>query len=189
MKNTFKTIALLTTCSLFALLGCAKQDGTTSVTDTSSNINHSFEDNHPAFTEYEKLKIIISHQELLKSVDENSGACFASRSEFISYANEVNNVNHELDNFIADLKDEDFDNKKLIFTAQITLRAGNESATFNKMYLDNNDLHVLIDLNRDQDSEGTADIRYAVYTFFINKDLKYNNVVTVLNNYTGINNR
>ena len=91
--------------------------------------------------------------------------------------------NGELDKFAENLKDEDFDNKKLIFTAQITLRAGNEYIKFNKMYFDNNDLHILIDLHRDEDG-GTADIRYAVYTFFINKDLSYNSVITILNNLT-----
>ena len=184
MKNAFKKFTLLSICSLFALLGCAKQNGSLVIVgDSSKNIDHSFVDDHPAFTEYEKLEILIGHQELLKDVDIRSGACFSSRSEFISYANQVDNQNHELDKFAENLKDEDFDNKKLIFTAQITLRAGNEYLVFNKMYLDNNDLHVLIDLHRGGD-EGTADIRYAVYTFFINKDLSYNSVITVLNNYT-----
>ena len=184
MKNAFKKFTLLSICSLFALLGCAKQNGSLVIVgDSSKNIDHSFVDDHPAFTEYEKLEILIGHQELLKDVDIRSGACFSSRSEFISYANQVNNQNHEFDKFAENLKDEDFDNKKLIFTAQITLRAGNEYLVFNKMYLDNNDLHVLIDLHRGGD-EGTADIRYAVYTFFINKDLSYNSVITVLNNYT-----
>ena len=184
MKNAFKKFTLLSACSLFALLGCAKQNGSLVIVgDSSKNIDHSFVDDHPAFTEYENLEILIGHQELLKDVDIRSGACFSSRSEFISYANQVNNQNHELDKFAENLKDEDFDNKKLIFTAQITLRAGNEYLVFNKMYLDNNDLHVLIDLHRGGD-EGTADIRYAVYTFFINKDLSYNSVITVLNNYT-----
>ena len=184
MRNILKKLVLLTTCSLFILLGCSKQNGSlTIIIGGSESIDHSFVDNHPAFTEYEKLKILIGHQELLKEVDIRSGACFSSRSEFISYANQVNNQNHELDKFAENLKDEDFDNKKLIFTAQITLRAGNEYLVFNKMYLDNNDLHVLIDLHRGGD-EGTADIRYAVYTFFINKELSYNSVITVLNNYT-----
>ena len=184
MKNTFKKLTLLTTCSLFALLGCAKQNGSLSVIDNSQSTDSSFVDYHPAFTEYEKLKIIIGHQELLKSVDEHSGACFSSRAEFISYAKEVHNENGELDKFASELKDEDFANKKLIFTAQVELRAGNESLAFNKMYLDNDNLNVLLDLDRDEDVVGTADIRYAVYTFFINKDLSYNSVITIINNLT-----
>ena len=184
MKNTFKKLTLLTTCSLFALLGCAKQKGSlTVIGDSSHSVDHSFIDNHPAFTEYEKLEELIGHQELLKDVDAHSGACFSTRAEFISYANQVNNPNHEFDKFIEKLKDENFENKKLIFTAQISLRAGNEYLVFNKMYIDNNDLHVLLDLKRSEGG-GTADIRYAVYTFFINKDLSYNSVITILNNYT-----
>ena len=179
-----KKLALLTSCSLFALLGCTKQNGSLSIIGASESADHSFIDNHPAFTEYENLKILIGHQELLKSVDEKSGACFSSRTDFISYANQVHNENGELDRFADTLKDEDFENKKLIFTAQAVLRAGNESLVFNKMYLDNNDLHVLLDLNRDEDVNGTADIRYAVYTFFINKDLSYNSVITIINNLT-----
>ena len=179
-----KKLALLTSCSLFVLLGCAKQNGSLTIIGDSKDIDHSFVDNHPAFTEYEKLEKLIGHQELLKSVDENSGACFNSKAEFVSYAKAVNNENGELDKFAENLKDEDFNNKKLIFTAQIILRAGNESVTFNKMYLDNNDLNVLLDLKRDEDVNGTADIRYAVYTFFINKDLSYNSVITIINNLT-----
>ena len=182
MKN-IKKLAVLTIASLFALLGCAKQDGSLNVIGGSQNVDHSFIDNHPAFEEYEKLEKLIGHQDLLKEADTNSGACFNSKSEFVSYANQVNNLNHELDKFAEKLKDEDFENKKLIFTAQITLRAGNEYIKFNKMYFDNNDLHILIDLHRDEDA-GTADIRYAVYTFFINKDLSYNSVITILNNLT-----
>ena len=184
MRNAFKKLSLLTICSLFALLGCDKQNGSLSVVDNSQSSNSSFVDNHPAFTEYEKLKIVIGHQELLKSVDERSGACFSSRAEFISYANEVHNENGELNRFAETLKDEDFDNKKLIFTAQVILRAGNEDLTFNKMYLDNGNLNVLLDLSRDDEVGGTADIRYAAYTFFINKDLLYNSVITIINNLT-----
>ena len=183
MKN-IKKLALFTTVSLFALLGCTKQEGSLNVIGGSQSVDHSFIDNHPAFTEYEKLERLTGHQELLKEVDINSGACFSSRTDFISYANQVHNENGELDKFIENLKDEDFENKKLIFTAQIVLRAGNESLAFNKMYLDNDNLNVLLDLSRDEDVSGTADIRYAVYTFFINKDLSYNSVITVLNNLT-----
>ena len=183
MRNILKKLVLLTTCSLFILLGCSKQNGSLTIIGGSESIDHSFIDNHPAFEEYENLEKLIGHQDLLKEADTNSGACFNSKAEFVSYAKAVNNKNGELDKFAENLKDEDFDNKKLIFTAQITLRAGNEYIKFNKMYLDNNDLHILIDLHRGGD-EGTADIRYAVYTFFINKDLSYNSVITVLNNYT-----
>ena len=183
MKN-IKKLALLTTVSLFVLLGCSKQNGSLTIIGGSESIDHSFVDNHPAFTEYEKLKILIGHQELLKEVDVRSGACFNSKAEFVSYANQVHNQNGELDRFADTLKDEDFENKKLIFTAQVTLRAGNESLVFNKMYFDDNDLHVLLDLKRDEDVGGTADIRYAVYTFFINKDLSYNSVITIINNLT-----
>ena len=182
MKN-IKKLALLTTVSLFALLGCAKQDGSLMVIGDSSTVDYSFVDDHIAFTEYENLKILVGHQELLKEVDIKSGACFNNKSDFVSYAKEVNNVNRELDKFAENLKDEDFENKKLIFTAQVTLRAGNESLVFNKMYLDNNDLNIILDLERG-DYEGTADIRYAVYTFFIDKDLQYNSVITILNNLT-----
>lgn len=181
--KSIKKLALLTTASLFALLGCAKQEGSLNVIGGSQNVDHSFIDNHPAFEEYEKLEKLIGHQNLLKEVDTNSGACFNSKSDFVSYAKAVNNVNGELDKFAENLKDEDFENKKLIFTAQVTLRAGNESLVFNKMYLDNNDLNIILDLKRG-DYEGTADIRYAVYTFFINKDLSYNSVITILNNLT-----
>lgn len=184
MTGAFKKLAIFI-FSILILVGCVKQNGSFSVIDGSESIDQSFVDNHPAFTEYENLKILIGHQELLKSADEKSGASFSSRADFISYANQVHNENGELDKFAENLKDEDFDNKKLIFTAQIILRSGNEYLAFNKMYLDNNDLHVLLDLHSDENA-GTADIRYAVYTFFINKDLQYNNVVTILNNLTEI---
>ena len=189
MKNALKKLALLTACSLFALLGCTKQSGSLSVIEKSQNTESSLivtsSDNHIAFTEYDKLKIIVAHQDLLTSDDKKSGACFSNRAELVNYANQFRFKNSELDKFVNELIDEDFENKKLIFSAQLYLRSGTEYLTFNKMYFDNNDLNVLLDLNRDEGG-GSADIRYAVCSFFINKDLSYNNVVTLLNNLTGI---
>ena len=190
MASILKKFVLLTTCSLFTLLGCTKQNDSLSVIEYSQNtdsslIDSSSVDNHPAFTEYEKLKIIVANQSFLNSDDQKIGACFSNHAELVSYANQLRYENSELNKFVDELKDEDFENKKLIFTAQIYLRSGTEYLTFNKMYLDNNDLNVLLDLNRDEGG-GTADIRCTVCSFFINKDLSYNNVVTLLNNLTGI---
>ena len=117
MKNALKKLALLTACSLFALLGCTKQSGSLSVIEKSQNNESSLietsSDIHIAFTEYDELKIIVAHQDLLTSNDKKLGACFSNRAELVNYANQLRFKNSELDKFVNELIDEDFENKKL----------------------------------------------------------------------------
>ena len=175
MKNALKKLSLLSVCALALLMGCSKQNGSLIVIDSIEPTSASVDN----FNSYEKPQLFIGYQHLLKKDDRQSGVCFSSLASLTSYANELNNKNNEFDQIIESVSEEDFTNKKLIFTAEVSLGAGNMSLSFERMYFNDHNLNIALRIETSGDG-GAAVMRYAVYTFFIDSAIAYNSVNTLV---------
>ena len=143
-----------------------------------------------AFNDYTNLMKIEYRNELLKAEDKDSGLSFSNFNDFNEYYTFITDGVHNAytaSDLFNHLDSTYFDNYNLYVTAQVTLPDSSFDFEFNSMLTVYGNLRVVIDRTR---TSGAAYqfLRWGVYAFFIDKNIVFDKVTTIINKTDGFDN-
>lgn len=162
-----------------------------SQSDSSEQSENSNSNNQVAsFNDYTNLMKVEYTSELLKTEDKDNGLSFSNLDDFNEYytfiTNRIYNTFTASDLF-NHLDSTYFEKYNLYVTAQVTLPDSGYDFEFNCMLTVYGSLRVVIDRRR---LSGAAYqyLRWGVYAFFVDKNIAFDKVTTIINKTDGLDN-